>query len=311
VIPTYNRPDLVVRAIRSVLAQSFGNFEVVVVDDHSSYAFEKVTHVIQDGRVRYIRREHNGGNAATRNTGVRNAQGDFVSFLDDDDEYMPDFLEKSYQRLKDAPPSVGFAWCGTRRVRDDASGEQVLLEETWQPTFQNREDAYLSFLQSRRVGTDCGLTVRRICFEAIGMFDESLRKAVDTDFLIRLVREFDFIVVPEVLIKIHDHSGPRVRTNFIHGAESYEKIMAKHGEALQSHPKIQSAKHYKTAWLFYHGGNKVKARQHMQQALRLNPAQPKYWMIWVMLEVLDKRGSSLHRQLSSWKRHLIAGNDLL
>jgi tetratricopeptide (TPR) repeat protein len=152
--------------------------------------------------------------------------------------------------------------------------------------------------------------VRRVCFDTVGMFDELLRKAVDTDFLIRLVHEFDFVVVTDVLIKIHDHSGPRVRTNFINGADAYEKIMSKHREALQNHPKIWSAKHYKTAWLYYHGGNKAKARQHMQQALRMNPGQPKYWAIWFLLEVLDQRGSSIHRQLSSWKRHLTAGQNL-
>lgn len=310
VIPTYNRKSLVSRAIRSVMAQSFGDFELLVVDDHSTEDFGAVAESIGDSRIRYIRRGRNGGNAATRNTGVQNACGDLIAFLDDDDEYMPDFLGKTYAYLRNAPNSIGFSWCGTEHVLDTQFGEQVLSQETWQPSFDNREDAYLSFLQSRKIGTNCGITIRRSCFDSIGMFDESLRKAVDTDFLIRLAREFDFIAIPDVLIRVHDHDGSRVRTNYLKGAEAYEIIMEKHIEKLRTHPKVWSAKHYKTAWLYYYGGNKAKARYHMGQAVRMNFSQPKYWMTWFLLEMFDQRGLRFHSQISAWKKRFLAGMNL-
>ena len=95
IIPTCNRPKLLPTAIRSVLGQSFRDFEVVIVDDASDDSIDSVVNDFQDERVRWIRHQSRRGAAAARNTGIQNTCGEFVAFLDDDDEWYPEKLAPS------------------------------------------------------------------------------------------------------------------------------------------------------------------------------------------------------------------------
>ena len=101
IIPTYKRAHLVTRAIDSVLNQTFSDVEVIVVDDGSPDNTEEVVRGVVDGRVRYIRHEVNRGLAAAgRNTGIAMARGYYIAFLDDDDEWRADKLEKQLEAIK-------------------------------------------------------------------------------------------------------------------------------------------------------------------------------------------------------------------
>jgi glycosyltransferase involved in cell wall biosynthesis len=304
IIPTFNRADLLPRAIQSVLNQSFGDFELLIVDDHSPDNTKSVVESFSDRRVRYVYHEDNKGAPATRNTGIAYAKGEYIAFLDDDDEYLPQFLLEMHQIFNGSPESIGFSWGGIRWIKDADGEELVLREEMWQPKFQNREHAYLSFLKSRRIGNS-GLVVRKSCFDEVGLFDEQIRGgAEDTEFLIRLVRCFDFKMAPRVLIKVHLHAGSHLRSYSQKKAFDYERIIEKNKQALLDHPDLLASKHYKIAWLYYHGGNKIKARHYMRQALRAAPLRPRVWLTWLMFEALGDQGPILHRKLSSWKTQL-------
>ncbi len=305
IIPTHNRAHLLPRAIKSVLNQTHKDFELLIVDDASTDKTQEVVAEIQNERIIYIRREKNSGVGATRNAGILQAAGKYVSLLDDDDEYLPDFLEETYLTLEGAPENVGFGWCGIRWLQDTFQGEKLIKEELWQPQFDNREQAYLSFLQSRRIGTNCGLTFRRSVFESVGLFDEDFRGgAEDTDFLIRLVRQFDFKVVSRVLIKVHLHSGANLRSYSSKKAEDYQRIIQRHRDALLNHPNLWVTLHYKTGWLYYHDGNRAVGRRYMLQALRKNPLHLKSWMGLLLYETLGSKASKLHKQISTWKASL-------
>src|SRR6185436_1915261 len=92
IIPTLNRPVFLQAALRSVLCQTSKDFEVLVVDDGSTIDVFPILKGLDDGRIRYFRHESNRGEAAARNTGIRNARGAYVAFLDDDDEWLPEKL---------------------------------------------------------------------------------------------------------------------------------------------------------------------------------------------------------------------------
>ncbi|MFC6990634.1 glycosyltransferase family 2 protein [Haladaptatus sp. GCM10025707] len=89
VIPTYNRSEEVTHAIDSVLAQTYDDFELLVVDDGSTDDTEEVVTSYDDDRVKFIEHEENQGAPAARNTGIEHAEGEYVAFLDSDDEWLP------------------------------------------------------------------------------------------------------------------------------------------------------------------------------------------------------------------------------
>lgn len=94
VIPTYNRARFLGRLVRSVLNQTYKNFEVIVADDASTDDTAEIIKTFKDDRIRYIRHESNAGAAAARNTGIKASRGEYVAFQDSDDEWLPEKLEK-------------------------------------------------------------------------------------------------------------------------------------------------------------------------------------------------------------------------
>src|SRR3972149_1034912 len=109
VIPSYNRADMLRRAIRSVLAQTFTDFELIVVDDGSTDNTVNPVEEFSDSRVRFMRRSVNEGAARARNMGVELSCGEWIAFLDSDDEWLPRRLELQMNRLEqDVEPTVGY-----------------------------------------------------------------------------------------------------------------------------------------------------------------------------------------------------------
>ena len=298
VIPTHNRAHMIRRAVDSVLGQTFRAFELLVVDDASTDGTREVIEAIGDPRVRCIRRGENGGAAATRNSGIMEARGKYVTFLDDDDEYMPSFLGEMVAAFEQSPEAVGYGWCAIRRVRDEPGGEVFVRESLWAPRFRDREDAFLSMIRHRRVGTNAGLMVRRSCIDRVGLFDATLQKAEDTDYLIRLAAACDHLVVPKVLMKVHLHDGPRLTEYDARMADAYRRIAAKHEGVFAEHPDLGVSMHYKAAWLHYHSGDRHGARAHCRRILRRNPLHLRTWAILILFELFGVRAIPLHRRLA-------------
>lgn len=115
IIPLYNKADTIERAVRSVLAQTFPQFELIIVDDGSTDGGAEVVRSISDPRIRLIRKE-NGGVSSARNAGIEASKFEYVTFLDADDEYLPDCLE-TYRVLIEKYPAVG-CWAAGYRYLD-------------------------------------------------------------------------------------------------------------------------------------------------------------------------------------------------
>jgi len=115
IIPLYNKESHIQRAIKSVLAQTYPHFELIIVDDGSTDGSFETASDIQDARIRIIRQENRGVSAA-RNRGVAEAKYDWVAFLDGDDEWLPDFLMQMYKLCNDFP---GYGIYGSANFRLD------------------------------------------------------------------------------------------------------------------------------------------------------------------------------------------------
>src|SRR5262249_34968268 len=116
VIPTHNRATLLHRAVSSALTQTFSDLEVLIADDASSDATAELMLVIRDPRIKYLRHETKRGVSVARNTAISHASGEYIAFLDDDDEWLPEKLNIQLSHLNSARKSVGLICSGYYKV---------------------------------------------------------------------------------------------------------------------------------------------------------------------------------------------------
>jgi glycosyltransferase involved in cell wall biosynthesis len=237
VVPTYNRARLAPRAIASVLAQTLGDFEIVVVDDASTDDTRDAVGRFADPRIRLVTLPENRGAAGARNAGIAESRGELISLLDSDDEYDPAFLEKTRAALAGTGPDVGFCWTGTGWSKtSDAEGlhREQTWRRVWSPRFPSRQAAWRYCLtHDAPWGTSNGITFKRHVFAKTGPFDESMRACEDMDILIRLMRDFDFVVVPECLIVVHDDAPERVDGNRRNQADAWARMYGKYRDDIR------------------------------------------------------------------------------
>jgi glycosyltransferase involved in cell wall biosynthesis len=199
VIPTYNMEKYIKDAINSVLAQTYKNFELIVVDDGSTDS--TCTLVREFGNdVMYIY-QRNLGPSAARNNGIRASKGEYVAFLDADDQWEADKIDFQMKAML-ASPRVGLVSCGERGV--DLSGK--VLRTTLRKNYKNAEALFMDLLKGNFVsGGSCAL-VRKCCFEKLGFFDEKITVGEDWDMWLRIVQNYDINFVEKILVTVKIHS---------------------------------------------------------------------------------------------------------
>ncbi|GAH83893.1 unnamed protein product, partial [marine sediment metagenome] len=114
IIPTYNRADMVGRAIQSVINQTYQDFEIIIIDDASTDNTREVAREFQERekRIKYFKHEINKGGGAARNTGIKNSKGEYIAFLDSDDEWYPEKLEKQIEIFNKNDENLGVVYSG-------------------------------------------------------------------------------------------------------------------------------------------------------------------------------------------------------
>jgi glycosyltransferase involved in cell wall biosynthesis len=212
VIPTWNRAALLVRALRSVLAQTVPDLEAVVVDDGSTDDTRAAVSAVDDARIVLVTLPRRQGPAAARNHGIRRARADLVAFLDSDDEWRPRMLEATLERLaRSDHPRADVVYCGWD-VWDAQRGRAV--PPAPEDAAAHEGDVFERLLAGWQPRSTSGVAVRRNALLEVGGFDESLPAWVDMDLWLRLAQAgHRFLAVPEPLIVKHEHTGPQVMTD--------------------------------------------------------------------------------------------------
>ena len=190
VMPVNNRRETVARAIASVLAQEMPHFELVVVDDGSTDGSAELVASIDDPRVRLIRQRTCGGANRARNRGIRDAQAPLLAFLDSDDAFLPDKLSTVVAAF-DANPALGTLVDSYEIVNPSRNGGRA--EPLINRVIDNSGDflaaLFTSTVRDRRVRkATSGMTVRRDVALNAGLFDESVARRQDMEFLARLAK---------------------------------------------------------------------------------------------------------------------------
>jgi len=267
IIPTYNRAQLVNRAMQSVLNQTYEDFELIVVDDCSTDNTPEVVSNIGDKRIKYVRHTTNKGASASRNTGIRAARGELIGFLDSDDEWLPEKLQKQVNRFDSASVNVGLVYGGYVVVDDDTN---TVVKEVYP---DKRGYVFKDVLKMAGPTNPLTPLVRKECFDKVGFFDEDMRFGEDWEMWVRISQHYEFDFVSGSVGKYHV-SRHQITRDSVSALEGLSKFRAKHHQILLENPAI-FAHHLKWVgqrYLVDHN-DYAKARSYLVQAVRVNPLE--------------------------------------
>lgn len=231
VIPTYNRGYCIEGCIRGALAQSYAEIEIIVVDDASRDDTRERVSRIADPRVSLVIHEHNCGGAAARNTGIRQARGDYIAFLDSDDRWTPDKLEKQMRGLLAKGEAYGLSYTWLLCV--DAQGGELMRASP-----DHEGDCRQQILVSNFIGSFSNVIIRRELLALVGCLDETMKSCQDWDLFIRLLRLTRAHCQREYLVHYLQSSGDGVRISLNPRAvvQGHRRIRSKFAAEYRSLP---------------------------------------------------------------------------
>lgn len=203
ITPVYNGQDFLDRSIKSVLAQTYENWELLLIDDGSSdNSVQIIKYYLEDNRIKLLRNESNSGIPTTRNKGIENSTGEFIALLDQDDEWLPHKLEKQVNRFLEIDDSFGLIYSNVE-VRTD---QGILADQKKEIEPEVSIQSNLELMLSRNLITSPTAMVKRKALEEVGLFDESIRWGGDDyDLWIRIAHKYKFDYIDEVLCIRHEH----------------------------------------------------------------------------------------------------------
>lgn len=267
IVTTYKRPkDMVSRAIKSIVEQTYNNLEIIVVDDSpSDYEFrDEVREAIMDFadyRITYLFNEKNIGACASRNRAILCSKGKYIMYVDDDDEIVPSCVEERLSKFTSDEIGLVYSDC-------------YLLNETTGEKKIHSERKYRGRVFDRLILKNFILAfpmIRAECFVKCGLFDEELPASQDFDMWLRISREFDVDYIDKPLSIVHIHEGDRITTNYKKRIRGLEIINEKYSDYLNSN---KHALHIRTIELSpYYAVDRQwkKCFQHLTKGIFLEP----------------------------------------
>ncbi len=288
VLPTYNRAYILSKAIESVLAQTYTNWELIIVDDGSTDTTREIIAGFSNPRIRYIKHEANKGLAAARNTGIRNARGKYIANLDSDDVWMPKKLEKEMRRFT---PGIDVVYSGYDRTLPN--GRTLHL-----PHHPKEGNLKNDFLESNIIGMVMS-TVRKEIFFKYGMFDESVQALQDWELWLRVAPHCQFVFVPEVLVtgSILQDS---IASDHTKRLRSREQIFSKHEQLFCAVPAVYAKHAYSIGHAYALRGNIPHALPYLKKAYRSQPFRMRYLaaciLAWITVVL---RRPNIYKQIAA------------
>jgi glycosyltransferase involved in cell wall biosynthesis len=271
VIPTHNRAALLGRAIQSVQAQTWADYEIVVVDDGSTRETAELLRSLQGPRSTFLRHEVARGASAARNAGVLAAAGEMITFLDDDDELRPNALQR-LQDLRIACPQLDFLWGGRLIHEKDRNGGTIdTREDDWHavPLPVSGSD-FLPYVL--KIATSAAFSIKRSIYLQLGGLDTAFMVSEDRDFFVTLA-EGNFLggAVDATIIDVNETSSSLSRSTGVRTApDSDLRVLDKHRDYLQRPEHRQFEDGYLRAIFasFLQSGNRDAAMQTLGKLRR-------------------------------------------
>lgn len=289
VIPFFNRETYLLKAIQSVLDQSYPHWELILVNDGSTDQSLELAQSVQNPRVRVISYPQNQGNAYARNRGWESAKYDWVAYLDSDDWYQKDYLKKLCSTISENP-LVSFFWTGVRFVTEDG---KIGKEECWKPLNSLPSDTFFDRLG---IGTNAGVCFSRDILLKEKGFNEGFKAAVDREFFLRISTRYQGKGIDYIGINCLLGSHESVRKNYKNQADAYTKLITMHEKLISLSPKRKMWWYHKAMWLSLYAENKREAFWF----LRKGSFKPKSCLVFLVFLILPtEAGMKFHKRLAS------------
>jgi glycosyltransferase involved in cell wall biosynthesis len=304
IIPAYNAARFIRRTIDSVLAQSFSDYEIIIIDDGSTDDTAEIVKSCGD-KVKYIYQK-NAGDGPARNTGIAAAKGEWLAFLDHDDQWLPEKLQLQMELLNKNPD---LRWCAGNFYRQIGDIKSAACDyDTMQKTLGNRpylENLFTAMAQKQAVFMTSTMVVHRQAFEKAGLFDSCWLRCADTDMWWRIAFLFPQIgYLPEPLAILHldvqDSVGTNLRLQTKRG-EDDRKLIARHLKLAEKYNRMDTfrpcAKNYlrKCLLITIYYGFKADARAMASQFRDL--LGRRWLMATYILTIFPKAVSALAQTL--------------
>ncbi len=262
VVPAYNRATTITDSVRSVQAQTYTKWELLVVDDGSSDGTPQIVAKLaqDDPRIRLIQQPRNGGAQAARNAGIRAGTGTWVAFLDSDDQYLPDSLEKRMILAKKENVCVVHSECyvidpdGTKKVY----GVPPITGSAYTTLLSHEGPLYQ------------GLLVAKNALQRIDFLDEHIMAFQEWDTSIRLARYYPFAFETTPTFTYDCRHADAMSKDLLRGGRGYEQVFRKHFFAILRHVGPRGLTyHYQVAERWYEGGKDQRAASRCARLARL------------------------------------------
>lgn len=275
VIATYNMAGFLPLAIRSALAQTYRNIEVLIIDDGSNDGSEEaVAPFLADSRVRY-RKQMNRGQAVAKNRGIRESTGEYVAFLDADDLWTPDKLEAQLPLFAESQ-AVGVVYSAFASI--DEKGNR--LPDVPVKLHRGRVSGPMLIFNFVGFGTS---VVKRECFKRLGTFNENLGMGIDYDLWLRFSTQYEFDYVDRTLLYYREWPGQMSRnwnTSYLKGIEIMKSFLRDFPDTVDQGTVDEAWAHTYTGFGYNtrtRGGKLRDAFRLYLQALRHKPAYVPAW----------------------------------
>ena len=282
IIPTHNRQDLLPRAVKSALDQTMGNLEVIVVDDGS----EPPVDLPPDPRVRLVRLAKSRGVSAARNIGTNEAKGRWVTYLDDDDQLLPEMVDISLKKIFEANvPRPVAVISGLEVVDSQGQITQTRIPPPLRPRgsyflLEEIEPGY-SYLSKQT------LVVERDVILQIGGWDESFKSRVTTELFLRLNPVCSIIGLPIVTYQLNAHEGTRISRNLTLRQESFHYLIKKYESLFKARPKMFANFVYNHAKKSWQLGQKRAAFVNLYWGFQIDPIEVSKRVFWNSYRIIQ------------------------
>lgn len=227
IIPLYNKEKFVANAVNSVLQQTFSDFEIIVIEDCSTDKSLEVVSEINVEKIKIIQHEKNKGLSASRNTGIKNASAKYIAFLDADDIWKPNYLEKIHALIQQFPEAKLFA----TNYEELYPNNVIVLPKNNSDNFKNDSIVtdFFGISLTQPLYCSCSLCVEKSVFESVGLYNEKITYSEDIDFNIRANLAFKLAYSMQALVTYTMFSENQItnaslKFKVIPDFNSYEKL---------------------------------------------------------------------------------------